>query len=877
MLASISCRALIGSLLVLGVVASPRGLGGDSRTNQQFSGAQSSGTLTGRLDRQTVSVPQKPVILTSSPGETLSLDVVRVIYTRKFGVKRPAGFAYSERAEAFVVLEVESGALSAEPQLRMVLMDLSEEPVCSKSFPLSVSGPLDVTVTGAGESLLIQDALGKRWLRTSADCREQGGELSNAFEMGALETQGGGATAYDPQSGDLFTLEAGGRQIHRTYAIGAGEPDVTVAKRMSRSAWVRLQQLGEIAAGTLAIHPQSGHFFVLNMTQNKLVELSRTGALVATRDLSLAELVNPVGMAFAPSGDSTDDPANINLYIADSGQSATKGARPGSGKIVELTLKESRLGADAAATIESLAAVAETGNLVNTIRTSQFSPPSPDPAGVEYVPATDTLWIADSEVDEMNIFKGSNVFESTRAGNLVRTHNTMAFSVEPTGIAYDTVSGHFFISSDSGDRFYEVTLGADGKMGTSDDVVITVSAAAFGCSDPEGIAFDSANRVVYLGCGVDAEVVVVRPGPNNVFDGPKPSGDDVSTHFDTAVLGVADLEGIAYNPDSGTLFLASRKDTAKVFEVSTSGTLLRTIDISAANAVAPAGVGYGTGSAGTASKSLYLSDRGIDNGSNPNENDGKVYEFALQAGSSTAPSISSFTPTSGLVGTAVTIFGVRFSGAAAVAFNGMSAAFTLVSDTQIDTTVPAGATTGRISVTTPEGTGNSAADFGVIVAPTISAFTPANGPVGATVTVTGAGFIGTTQVAFGGVNATSFTVNSNTQITATVPVGAQTGKISVTNAAGSASSASDFVIVVAPTIASFTPTSGKKGTVVTITGTGFIGVNKVTFNGRTANNFTVDSNTQVRAVVPPSARTGPVGVTNAAGSALSTINFTVLN
>jgi len=108
-------------------------------------------------------------------------------------------------------------------------------------------------------------------------------------------------------------------------------------------------------------------------------------------------------------------------------------------------------------------------------------------------------------------------------------------------------------------------------------------------------------------------------------------------------------------------------------------------------------------------------------------------------------------------------------------------------------------------------------------------------------------------------------------------VGAKTGKISVTNPAGSASSAADFGIVVAPTISSFSPTSGFKGSVVTIAGTGFIGATKVTFNRRTANNFTVDSNTQIRAVVPPSARTGPIGVTNAAGTAQSSINFTVLN
>jgi len=77
------------------------------------------------------------------------------------------------------------------------------------------------------------------------------------------------------------------------------------------------------------------------------------------------------------------------------------------------------------------------------------------------------------------------------------------------------------------------------------------------------------------------------------------------------------------------------------------------------------------------------------------------------------------------------------------------------------------------------------------------------------------------------------------------------------------------------TITSFSPTSGKKGTEVTITGTGFIGVTKVTFKGKSASSFTVDSDTQIRAVVPLNTRTGPIGVTNAAGSALSSSNFTV--
>src|SRR5450759_5698045 len=63
-------------------------------------------------------------------------------------------------------------------------------------------------------------------------------------------------------------------------------------------------------------------------------------------------------------------------------------------------------------------------------------------------------------------------------------------------------------------------------------------------------------------------------------------------------------------------------------------------------------------------------------------------------------------------------------------------------------------------------------------APTVTSFTPAAGPVGTTVTVTGTHFTGATKVAFHGVAAV-FSVNSATKITATVPSGATTGTIAV--------------------------------------------------------------------------------------------------
>jgi hypothetical protein len=81
------------------------------------------------------------------------------------------------------------------------------------------------------------------------------------------------------------------------------------------------------------------------------------------------------------------------------------------------------------------------------------------------------------------------------------------------------------------------------------------------------------------------------------------------------------------------------------------------------------------------------------------------------------PTITSFTPTSGAVGTIVTISGTNFTEATAVTFNGVSASFTVSSATEIQATVPTGATTGPLSVTTPAGTATSASAFTVEAAP----------------------------------------------------------------------------------------------------------------------------------------------------------------
>jgi IPT/TIG domain len=170
-------------------------------------------------------------------------------------------------------------------------------------------------------------------------------------------------------------------------------------------------------------------------------------------------------------------------------------------------------------------------------------------------------------------------------------------------------------------------------------------------------------------------------------------------------------------------------------------------------------------------------------------------------GAVSAATITSFAPTSGPVGTVVTLTGTGFTGATAVNFNGTTAAiFSVVSATQITATVPSGATTGTISVTPLSGPDViSATSFTVTVlpaVPTITSFAPTSAPVGTVVTLTGTGFTGATAVAFNGTTTAIFVVVSATQITAEVPSGATTGTIAVTTPGGTGTSATSFTVTV---------------------------------------------------------------------------------
>ncbi|AME28675.1 hypothetical protein AXG89_33345 (plasmid) [Burkholderia sp. PAMC 26561] len=162
----------------------------------------------------------------------------------------------------------------------------------------------------------------------------------------------------------------------------------------------------------------------------------------------------------------------------------------------------------------------------------------------------------------------------------------------------------------------------------------------------------------------------------------------------------------------------------------------------------------------------------------------------------------------------------------------------------------------------------------------ITAMTPQSGPVGSTVTLQGSGFdpvAANDTVQFNGTSAT-VTSASATSLQATVPPGASSGTVSVTNSHGTAVAPTAFNVVAAgtiPTITKFSPAAAAVGGAVTITGTGFnpsMAGDTVSF-GNITTNINSATASSIVANVPTQSSSGKITVATSGGTAVSSTDF----
>ncbi len=262
------------------------------------------------------------------------------------------------------------------------------------------------------------------------------------------------------------------------------------------------------------------------------------------------------------------------------------------------------------------------------------------------------------------------------------------------------------------------------------------------------------------------------------------------------------------------------------------------------------------------------------------------------------PIVNSFNPTLGLASDLVTISGFNFTGATEVTFGGVALqpasegveGFTVVDAETITAAVPASAVTGKITVTSENGTGASENDFVIIQQPVVSAISPLEGIVGDVVTISGQFFAGVERVAFVGaadgegnptvvaVDSADFVSASGTEIKVAVPANAVTGVLTVTNRAGFANTES-FRVITAPEIVRFSPAEGKVGDPVAIEGWLLGSATSVAFNGVAVADgaFTVSTDGKtITTTVPANATTGEITVETASGPVSSEGDFVVI-
>jgi hypothetical protein len=449
----------------------------------------------------------------------------------------------------------------------------------------------------------------------------------NVRAFGVRNSQG---MAFDPSSGRMFILDGSAPGIVSVNPHPEQGFDGDAAVRGGRINRVELSGFENIQFRGLGFNPRNNHLYLGAPAQSKIYEITQQGEFVSVLDLSSSELTNIQALTFAPSADLTDDPGTMNLFVLDGGQTSSQAES--SGQMLEVSLEPQALPPGTPLLPTTLVRTFSTSNTV-------WNPSSPDPSGIDYLPLTGRLLISDSEVDEMsNYFTGDNVFDTTLSGSLVDTCSTTnlsrtGFANEPSGLAINRSNNRVYFADDDKESIFEVNLGPDNTYCTADDVV---TSKVINLQDGDDVAVG--NNTVFVAGGIDAEVYKFSLGADGVLGG----GDDgPMTSFDTAALGFSDLEGIGYNADQGTLFIVSTSgNDTYLGEVTIGGSLLRAYDLSfmGTRSNLRSDVAYAPGSQDPNDRSIYIVSRGVDNGSDPNENDGKVWEVSLIASPTATPS-----------------------------------------------------------------------------------------------------------------------------------------------------------------------------------------------------------------------------------------------
>ena len=246
----------------------------------------------------------------------------------------------------------------------------------------------------------------------------------------------------------------------------------------------------------------------------------------------------------------------------------------------------------------------------------------------------------------------------------------------------------------------------------------------------------------------------------------------------------------------------------------------------------------------------------------------------------TLPAFTTVTPNPVKAGTNLTIAGTNLDLVLSVKLGGgkviEAANFVSRTATQIVLVVPADTKDGKVILVPASGVEVSTATDLVMVVPTVSV-TPVTLKNGQDITVTGTNLDLVDHVIFGGNKQGTIKAGGTaTQILVTVPDDAVDGVVTFVTKAAKEIAGPNLTMIV-PAFSSFSPTSARANSTITLSGTDLDLVTKVIFNGGLEGTIGTRTGTSLAVTVPVGAKTGKITIVTKNGTqVVSAIDFTLL-
>ncbi|SNT28834.1 Calx-beta domain-containing protein [Tropicimonas sediminicola] len=232
-----------------------------------------------------------------------------------------------------------------------------------------------------------------------------------------------------------------------------------------------------------------------------------------------------------------------------------------------------------------------------------------DPSGIAYDPFSDTLVMVDSEVDEGPFFRAENVVALTLDGTLKQA-NELGFTDEPTGLTFDPLTGRMFVTDDDAYKVFAI------DPERPDTVLWEFDTVPLGGNDPEDIAFDSETGNLFIVNGIDRTVIEV---------------DQLGTQLvDSFVLApeILDPEALAYDSEEEVFYVGGGFSDS-IWKLDRDGEILEVITVLEGarsqdlnRRVNVKDIEIAPASNGSGEKHLYVADYGWSH-----EDDGRLIEI----------------------------------------------------------------------------------------------------------------------------------------------------------------------------------------------------------------------------------------------------------